>query len=390
MSTKFKVEVNEIMEALKKAKMSVKDGYMISVNCERKSENGHVYANITSGDGNTQVVSSFLVVVDKACKGGFSFVCGPEFAAVISTMAEIKKDIVVEVSQKSITLICGGARTVLGTKEKIELLDINKSEDQYCVEIKTEELRKLVSFGGYRPSVDDTRGFKNMLQITPVLRDTDTACLRVVTTDCYCIASCRSKVGAISTTLNEDMSYGVSCDKMHAFVSVMKNEKTTLFFTKNQIVISNGNDFYIFRVFNTSYPPMILDTVNVHKKDFPCTVQVCSKELDTALALVLISNKQDGKPVIMKFKDEKMILYDAFGKSRIDIEAKIEGEFAESEYICSASFLKLAVSKAFSISVTLCIRERSMPLYVIGEYEDALGVVFPMRNFESEDKKEGE
>ena len=382
MSTVINVEEDMLVNALKKASITAKDGYMVSIDPSRKDGDGKVFGSLTSFDGNTQIVSHFTAKVPEGVKA-FSVCTGTEFYNVVMAMSELKKDISIEIAENDIKLVCGAAKTAIGRKETIEMFEIKADKEQYCVQLKLNEFKKTVLKGSYCPSREDSRGFRNMLQLTPICPSMEDAKLRMVTSDGYCIAICDGAVNAISKEQDAQRSYGVACDRMRVVAGLCGGDEVNVFFSKNQVVIVNENDFYIFRTFLTAYPASVGRMID--KPAHACNVTLDAKELDTALSLALITNG-DMNPVVLELSGKNLIVSDSFGKSRTEIMVEPSGDIEEA-YCCNASFLKTAVIKAASEKVALGFDGAAMPLYVRADGQNnAVGIIAPVHQKEDKDK----
>lgn len=368
----FVVGCDTLVTALKKASRVAFDGYRLVVNGSKKNKDGKSVLSIFACDGNAQVTAAVYVTADG---NNGNVVVGPEFANVIFTMAELKKDITLDVEDNCVKVSCDGARTVIPVKEDIKSLAPEKNDNTICMRISTEKLKLAVAKGGFRPFTDDCRGLKNVIAFKPVLKDAGNLKLRCFTTDNNTIACCDVEVDSVTSTADREVIYSLSCDKLISFVQLMDEEITDVFLNPAQVVFHNGNDFFIFRALDNKYPDALEHVIDDEAGKVVCRVKLGKAALNTAISLAQLCGKKD-LPIVLSQKGEKFVVEDSQGKASMSLEAEIEGEF--ETFYCSPDLFKAVVDKLCDKEVTLGFISSVNPVFVSGEDNGAIAVALPI------------
>lgn len=386
---KFEVRSEELIVALKKAAMIKAEEYQMVLSTDILMGEEEYLCTITACDGNAQVSAAFLAKInmeeedtEKDTENNhqkYVVIVGTDFAAICFTMADLKKPYHFKVDDTSVEIKCGTAHTTVALKEGGKNLVPQRADDTICVTVDSKNLKKAILKGGYSSAKDTSRNLKNILGFTLLLSDEHDMKLKCYTTDMYTTAGCTVPVETSDRTCEESISYGLACDKMIGFAGYLMAEETEIFLNESQVVFRNGNDFYVFRAYEQKYPEIVEKIMD--ENEFVCSAIVPLRDMEIAVSLAILTNKED-KPIILRKEKNKVIITDIFKNSVTEIEAEITGDFDEIAF--RADFMKAVLAKTDGEKVRLGLNDKKQPIYVIGEDDHTVAIVAPV----SVDKKD--
>ena len=373
MSIKLVAAEEQMVGALKKSITS--SNYKIVISTKRQNEEGESLCSLITCDGNEQVMAYFFAKVE-GVKDDTVVICGPEMGSVVLTMSEIKKPIEMEVLSDMVKFTCGSAVVPVGVKVDTEIKEIPPQMDEKTValRVKSADLKRAISKGAFRPCKDDSRSLMNLVQLSLFKREGEALCFRVLTSDTYSVVCADISVDAVKPAFSQEIHLGIACDRLNSVCGLLMEEDTDIFLNTDQVIIRNGNDFYIFRTFANKYPSAISALLEV--RDFGCKATVSIKELETAIALASLTNNNENKPVILSQKSNKVVVTDQLKKSVVELETTLEGDFEPIGL--RAGFLKSLLSKINTEKVTLGISNPASPCYCFGEDVGTVSLMLPI------------
>ena len=359
------IKKEELMSALKKTGM-VKTEALSLIFYPKKG-----YGNITASDGSVQVSGCFFFEEIDCEKDVEEIIVGTEFNAVCETMAPMSEKFILEVSDTDVVIRCGKAKSSVGRKKEMRTMVAIKDENTISLKMETSLLKRAIQKGGYRSMDDNSRGLKNVLSFIPMLESAEAPRLECFTTDMYVIAMSTVDIKEVSKTTDEYLSYALPSDRMLLMTGLLDAEETEVFLNTEQLMFRNGNNFFLFQVYDRDYPK------EMHEKfmnnDFSQVLELNKKELEMAVSLANLSLKER-EPVILSGKEDQISVCGK-GETVTQIDSK-GAEFDEIGF--NPDFLKAVIKRTDGDIIKIGFSSQYPFVNIAGEEKDDFAYVAPV------------
>lgn len=381
---KFTVGNRDLLKAVEKASVGIKETYIISVTM-RPDKEGNKYASVQASDGEVQGMASFTVKSNET--EPFKVIVGKEFHSIIKTLSQWDKDIEMVVEENSAVLKSGTSIVPIALREDgMSIAPCNPKNEPGVISIlvDSKELIPAVKKGGfaYQSGNSGAAGTQDAVCIMPVT-DGETNYLRFISADSNMAAGADAKLDNVDANFTAaakaEQKFAVSLNAiaLQEITAKFEAEKTQIFIFPKQVLLKNGNDFYIIRPFEKKFPLVVTGILYSDSREYK--LRVNSRELKTVLDIVMLEgNAKD--PIGAKLtlsKEGNMTVSSLSGKNKTDMKAaSSEGEVAIA---FKAQFLKVAIDKTFSEFVTLSGCGSTAPMYITGDDPKAISVIMPVR-----------
>lgn len=389
---KFTVGNKELLNAVEKASVGAKETYIITITKRANSE-GKKFASIAASDGEIKSLASFLATCDDP--EGFKVIVGKEFYNIVRTLSQLSKDIEMEIIDNAAILKCGTSVVPVSIKEDgmdIAVINPNNEPEALSVSVNTEELISAVRKGGYAypVSTSTNTGLTNAVCLIPII-DGENNYLRFVTADGYNAAGADAKLDKVSANFADSVkakkTITLNATALQNIVSKFENESTDIYLFSKQVLIKNGNDFYIIRPFEKQFPIAITGMLYQDAREYE--IQLSARELKTVLDITMLDGSEgnDKKYAILTLtKDGQVTVSSVSGRSSTKLN--MNTHLGEVKICFKAQFMKTAIDKTFSEKISISGCGSISPIYIKGDDTRAISLILPSKLRQNKDEEE--
>lgn len=292
MST-FIISNNDLVSAVKKASVSEKNTYELTIAPNVEPNSGKYMASLCTCNGSVQTIA-FLLVASEGVTDDVDLIFPASFSKTVTTLAAYTDaDFKFEVNETICNISCGEASLnleLLPSAVRIEAMDPSKNKFAQ-VTVETSKLKRAVEIGSSAMSAEEGKmaAVRNAIELAPV-KVGGIEKLRVISVD---------TLGVLATGAMAEIKQAGGLDDMldkKAFVlnsvfcrivSSARSETVDLLLFDKQVMLRDGNDFYII---TPNAAPFSKEIAAGLYADMPKEYSLCveQKSLTSALDIVLI------------------------------------------------------------------------------------------------------
>lgn len=381
---KFNVNELEFLKAIEKASISVKDSYIITIS--NREYKGKKLANITACDGNSQAMATMIVEAEKP----FRVIVGVELLTVVKTLSRLKKGIIFELEGNNITIKAGLSTVELVAKEEGMSIDVsNIRNEENVIEIVMNSEKFIAGIKGAVYPATSLDNVREILQDTVCFVPCDSG-LRLISSNGSVVAGADVVIEKgnenFSKSKQEKNYLSVSAAAINKVASHLDVSKTTtIYMIPKQLLINNGNDFYIIRPYEKAFP-MAVSSI-LYKENRNYQIKMSASELKVALDIaVLDSSENTNKRAIISLNKNGKVKISSIYKKNKSILSAITHD-GEMTIALSAEYLKKIVDVISCDNVILSGTNSIEPIYVTGENNNSLISLVSPINLDKVNKK---
>lgn len=321
----MKIKKDELLKAVEKASISVKDNYIVNIS-NRKSSDGSYYANICASDGNALTLTTFMV---SSVKEPVGFITGPELFGVLKALGEFgdEYDIKVEETFVSVTVGSASAPVSLKTEGTSFPISMPKEDDDSCIyaSIVKDDYIKAVRQGSFAyGGAGCISGIINTVAINPITGEKNK--FAFVSTDGRLVVRSEVEVEQVSKGFkkSENLYINVDAPAMRKILSKLEGENIALFIFDKQVLIKDGNDFYAIMRYETMFPESIGKMLNATEYSYKAILDV--PMLKAAIDVATITGGKNQASVI-DIQNGKITVSSILGNNKANVKGdSVEGE----------------------------------------------------------------
>ena len=301
MST-FIISNGDLVSAVKKASVSEKNTYELKVAPQVEPNSGKYMASLCTCNGSVQTIA-FLLVTSENVTEEVNMIFPSTFSKTVTTLAAYTDaDFKIEVNESICSISCGEASIkldMLPSAVRIEPLDPNTNKFAQ-VTVETGKLKRAIEIGSSAMSSEEGKmaAVRNAVELAPVtIGGVDQ--FRVISVDTLGVLAAGAmaeikQAGGLDDMLNKKtyVLNSVFC----RIVNSIHSETVDLFLFDKQVMMRDGNDFYVITPNAASFPEEISAGLYADMpKEYSMSVE--QKSLTSALDIVLIgaSSIEDNK-----------------------------------------------------------------------------------------------
>lgn len=301
MST-FIISNSELVSAVKKASVSEKNTYELKVAPRVEPNSGKYMASLCTCNGSVQTIA-FLLVASEDITEEVDLIFPSSFAKTVTTLAAYTDgDFKIEVEENICNISCGEASLnldMLPSAVRIEAMDPGKNKFAQ-ITIDTGKLKRAIEIGSSAMSAEEGKmaAVRNAIELAPVNVD-GVEKLRVISVDTLGVLAAGAmaeikQAGGLDDLLDKKayVLNSVFC----RIVNSIHSETVELFLFDKQVMMHDGNDFYIITPNAAAFPKEVSAGLYADMpKEYSMSVE--QKSLTSALDIVLIgaSSLEDNK-----------------------------------------------------------------------------------------------
>ncbi len=313
----IKVNNEVISGALKKVSVCLKD--TVSMTVTTKELQGKKIANVAACDGSNQANITFTCECDSPEQVQLIF--GKELVSTVEVLSKFDtgEDICIKVSDGAALLTCGKAEVSLGLLADTTALQVlNPKEHEHAqVIFETEKLQKAVGLGAIsvKPALD---GRFAVLQ-NALYFGFDDGKAKIASSDGVLCTAATSEIKAVQGELK--FNYSLNADVFSKVVLASKTGEIMMFLLEKQVVIREGNDFYIITPNATPIPDAVVTGVYAAPRD-GFSMVVDKAKLLSAIEIAMLSGEQEAKKTVYCLEEKTLTVSSLKKANKVDLAAE--------------------------------------------------------------------
>lgn len=380
---KIIVSNSELMGAIKKASVAVKDTYVVTVTKRKEEMTGKYYASIAACDGVIMSSIAFLVTYDGEIKEQ-QVILGKELLSTVSTLSQYapEEDITLETGDGKCKICCGGASANVGLlMDALSITSANPKKDECTViTIASNDFKNAVSRGSMAASMEDgkLKMYKNTLFIQPVKVDGDADAFRIITVDSLgtMVAGSHVKIaGEVKPLIEGKRQIALNKSIFCKVIENLSSQNVQLFIFKNQVIVRDINDIYILIPSTGQCQEKVGSMLFAHlNSNF--SFRVNKKKFQAAIDIAMLNGGTiDGKHKVALSLDGGKLLVSSVNKTNHTI---VDVENAEGCILIgvNGSYLKNVLSH-MGENVILAGGSSTEPIYITDGTEGFNCFIYP-------------
>jgi len=352
-----KVKKHDILHAIDKASICVKDTYIISISNKETCE-GRKFASICSSDGNTQVLACFTAESNNPT----SFIVGSELQGALKALSEFGDEYEIEVTD-SVAKISAGSATlpIQLKKEGFSIIQPQGNpDDGYVAVLSRESFVKAAKQGSFAYGGQGSAiSVINTVALLPYTEG-DESKLCFFSSDGRLAASSYSKTISVNERFKkaEKKYININAPALRAICSKIEGENITISILEKQVIIKDGNDYYTIIRYENEFPAKIAELLDFAEYNYKAVLDVSM--LKAALRVATLTDNNKRAAIIIS--NEKVIITAIAGENKAQVKAvDVEGEI---DIHINSKHMEMVISEICSSELTIYGMSDLQPIYM--------------------------
>lgn len=359
----IKVNRKELLTAVEKAAVKIKDSFIINIS-DRKTEDKKTFATVSASDGNTQAMISFMAQAEEKK----AFKVGLELLEVIKALGEFGEELTIELTDTSACIATNNASVPLALKTDGTFIKVLTPKDKDCIRIhfNKDAFVKAVRQGSF--AYGDAGCVKGLVSTVALMPYTDgeTNGIKFVSTDGRLATLSSVTTGdEVNEVFKNSVGKTVSIDApaLRGIANRLESEIIELFIFDKQVTIKDGNDYYTIVRYETAFPDNVMKMLEVVDYNYKAVIDV--SKLRAALKVATLLEEKNNKKALIAISNIGITISSVTESNKASLDAeKVEGEV---NIIVNAKHIEAALADIGSDKITIYGQGELKPLYLSAE-----------------------
>lgn len=375
---KINVNKKELITAVEKASISCKDTFVIVVNSKKNKSadntegDNSVLVTVLACNGNTQSAATISAKADSIG----TFIVGVELYDALKAVGEFGDEFTIDVSDKIAEISSGNATMPLGLKKdaiKVDMQSPKKEKSYLQATIEREAFVKAVRQGSF--AYGSASCDVNLINTVAIHPQIDDKLLYFLSSDGR--LATRSKVVAMDLNNkleNDSDTLYISLDAptLRSICTKLGGDNIEIFIFSKQISIKDENDYYTLTRYQTVFPKVVGDLLDLNEYDYKADFDVSSLKAALKVATVL----EDKKKALITIKNGEVTISSVQGKNTALVKAEnVEGEIS---IIVNEKHFEMVIADLAADKLTVLGLGSGKPIYIVSDSIKALTA--PVKN----------